>query len=88
MYTGCRDACRANGEEERPHMLDPGLRSGTTLDPETVQTIRQLVRPQPEELGWQAIPWLTSIPEAVERATREHKPVFLWAMNGNPLALT
>lgn len=75
-------------EEVRLYMLDPGLRSDTTLDADTVQAILRLVRPRPEELGWQAIPWRTSLPEAVEIAAREHKPVFLWAMNGNPLALT
>ena len=76
------------GEEVRPHMLNPDLRYGSSLDTETVQTILQLVRPRPEELGWQAIPWQTRIPDAVEIAARERKPVFLWAMNGNPLALT
>ena len=74
--------------EVRPDMIDPDIRHGSALDEETVQSILRFVRPRPEELGWQAIPWQTSIPDAVEMAARENKPVLLWAMNGNPLALT
>jgi hypothetical protein len=69
-------------------MLDLGIHSGSSLDPEAVRTIQQYVRPRADELGWQGIPWQTSIPDAVAIAARERKPVLLWAMNGNPLALT
>lgn len=69
-------------------MFDPDLRSDTPIDPEAAAAMLRFVRPRPEELSWQAIPWQTSIPAAIELAERERKPVFLWTMNGNPLGLT
>ena len=69
-------------------MLDPGIRSGSPLDSETIKTCLQFIRPRPDELTWQAIPWQTSMLDAVAIAARERKPVLLWAMNGNPLSLT
>jgi hypothetical protein len=69
-------------------MFDPGIHSGSSLDPDVVRSMLAFVRPRPEELTWQAIPWRTSIPEAMEVAARERKPVLLWTMNGNPLSLT
>lgn len=69
-------------------MIDSALSSTSTLDSETSQSILRFVRPRPEELSWQAIPWQTSIPEALNIAARERKPVLLWTMNGNPLGLT
>ena len=69
-------------------MIDSSLRSGSVIDTETMRSLGRFVRPRPEELSWQAIPWRTSIPEAVDVARRERKPILLWAMNGNPLGLT
>ncbi|MCI0340799.1 MAG: hypothetical protein L0216_06550 [Planctomycetales bacterium] len=37
---------------------------------------------------WRTIPWKTSLLEAREVAAREKKPLFLWAMDGHPLACT
>ena len=47
-----------------------------------------VIAPHPDELRWQAIPWEVDIWEARRRATEAGKPVFLWAMNGNPLGCT
>jgi hypothetical protein len=69
-------------------MFDPNIRGGTFIDPESVTAMLRFIRPRPEELSWQAIPWQTSIPAAIEIAERERKPVLLWTMNGNPLGLT
>ncbi len=69
-------------------MFDTGISSGSSLDRETATAILRFIRPRPEELSWQAIPWQTSIPDAIAIAQRERKPVLLWAMNGNPLGLT
>jgi hypothetical protein len=37
---------------------------------------------------WRSIPWQTSLLKAQAIAARERKPIFLWAMNGNPLGCT
>lgn len=69
-------------------MFDPDLRSETAIDSESAAAMLRFIRPRPEELSWQAIPWQTSIPEALAIAARDRKPVLLWTMNGNPLGLT
>ena len=37
---------------------------------------------------WRTIPWETSLIEAQNNAAREKKPIFIWAMDGHPLACT
>jgi hypothetical protein len=37
---------------------------------------------------WRSIPWQTSLLKAQAIAAKERKPIFLWAMNGNPLGCT
>jgi hypothetical protein len=46
------------------------------------------VRPKPEELRWQSIPWQTDLRAARPIAQEAGKPIFLYAMNGNPLGCT
>ena len=43
------------------------------------------IRPRPEEQRWREIPWEVDLWEARRRAAEENKPIFMWAMNGNPL---
>lgn len=37
---------------------------------------------------WRSIPWQTSLLKAQAIAAKDRKPIFLWAMNGNPLGCT
>ena len=69
-------------------MPDADVRSDSRIDVMTMKSTLQFIRPRAEELTWQSIPWQTSIPEAIRIARDERKPVLLWTMNGNPLALT
>lgn len=46
------------------------------------------IRPGPDEVRWREIPWQTDIRDACRIATETGKPIFLWAMNGNPLGCT
>lgn len=69
-------------------MPDADVRSDSRIDAKTMKSMLRFIRPRAEELTWQSIPWQTSIPEAVRIAREERKPVLLWTMNGNPLALT
>jgi hypothetical protein len=59
-----------------------------TLDQTTFGDLLAFVRPRPEELRWQAIPWQTDLRVACQLAAEQGKPVFLWTMNGNPLGCT
>jgi hypothetical protein len=38
------------------------------------------------ECAWRNVGWLPSFGDAVVRARAEGRPIFLWAMNGHPLA--
>jgi hypothetical protein len=46
------------------------------------------IRPKPEESKWLEIPWQTDLWDGRRLAIAEGKPIFLWAMNGNPLGCT
>lgn len=53
-----------------------------------VRALSELIRPTPEEQRWREIPWQTDLREACRIASDTGKPIFLWAMNGNPLGCT
>ena len=50
--------------------------------------LRERIRPDPEELAWEEIPWLASFGEGVLAADRGGKPLLFWTMNGHPLGCT
>ena len=58
------------------------------VDAASFRALSELIRPHPEELRWREIPWQTDLREACRLAAEEGKPIFLWAMNGNPLGCT
>ena len=62
--------------------------SGPTADKTTFRDLLSYIRPKPEELRWQAIPWQTDLRAARRLAEEVGTPIFLWAMNGNPLGCT
>jgi len=61
---------------------DPAVGSLTL---EEFNKLHKEVRPPKGEV-WRTIPWKLSLLEAQRLAAREQKPIFLWAMAGNPLA--
>jgi hypothetical protein len=58
---------------------------GDAVTLEEFEKIHAQLRPSLEE-AWRKIPWKVSLVEAQNVAAREKKPVFIWAMDGNPLA--
>lgn len=66
------------------HSLD-----GPSMTPmRPMQSLRDLIRPRPDELHWLRIPWETCLGPARARAASEDKPLLLWNMDGNPLGCT
>lgn len=61
------------------------LPDGLTV-PEFEKLHQQLQPPKDE--AWRTIPWKVSLLEARELAVRDKKPIFIWAMDGHPLACT
>jgi len=61
---------------------DPGA---PDLDPSwdaRLAAIHRLIRPQPGESAWAAVPWTTDLAEARRRAAAEDKPIFVWRAGG------
>lgn len=58
------------------------------LDAGTVGALRDALRPSEQEQVWRQVGWRPTFAEAVLEARAAGKPVFLWAMNGHPLACT
>ncbi len=58
------------------------------LDGANFRDYLRSIRPAAAELRWRAVPWQSDLREACRLAREQGKPVFLWAMNGNPLGCT
>jgi hypothetical protein len=43
---------------------------------------------QPGDEPWRTSPWKISLLNAQKLAAKEHKPIFIWAMDGHPLGCT
>ena len=54
-------------------------------DPETMDSLLSLIKSKPEEVRWTDIGWETDLWAARRRAAAVNRPMFIWAMNGNPL---
>ena len=43
------------------------------------------IKPTPEELRWQQIPWLLDLAKGQRLAKAEERPIFLWVTGDDPL---
>jgi hypothetical protein len=62
-------------------VVAPGLHAGP-ITPDQLVPLQKLIRPQPGESKWEAIPWLTDLQEARRKAVAEDKPLFVWRAGG------
>ena len=62
--------------------------TSVSLDESTFREVLGRIVAAPEESRWREIPWQTDIRDACRIAAETGKPIFLWAMNGNPLGCT
>lgn len=62
--------------------------TSVSLDERTFREVLGQIVAAPEESRWREIPWQTDIRDACRIASESGKPIFLWAMNGNPLGCT
>jgi hypothetical protein len=49
------------------------------------EIVSNFISANDEETKWQEIPWLPSLGEGIQLANEKKKPLFVWAMNGDPL---
>lgn len=71
-------------------LLATSLPASPRVAPDQFEALHALIRPQAGELAWyEEIPWLTSIQEALEKASAEGKPILIWcSADGQPCGAT
>ena len=47
--------------------------------------LHKSIFPAPGEEKWRRTPWIPSIATGLRMAQQRKRPIFLWAMNGDPL---
>jgi hypothetical protein len=57
------------------------------LDEQRFAELQQQLTPEPGA-PWRSIPWRINLLEAQREAAAQHKPLFVWAMDGHPLGCT
>lgn len=55
------------------------------LSAEAARMYRLVKTPHRGELGWQKVPWLTDLDEAMRLAKAENRPLVLWVSGDDPL---
>jgi len=60
--------------------------AGEELSDANFDKLKKQILPDPSQLKWQEIPWLSTYWDSVLVAQAKDKPILLWAMNGHPLA--
>ena len=65
-------------------LLAAGWASGQSRDEEIERRVAA-IKPRPDELKFQKIPWVQDLAEGQRIAQAEHRPIFLWAIADAPL---
>lgn len=52
------------------------------IPPDQFDKLHQMIKPQPEELRFQEIPWFLNVWEARQQAAKEGKPILVWSGSG------
>jgi hypothetical protein len=62
----------------------PGVRAAepTAISADQVDKLQQMLRPQPGEMLWMKVPWVTSITLARHQAAVENKPILIYSVAG------
>jgi hypothetical protein len=66
----------------------PPVAADIDLNEGNYQLWRDYVLPDPKEMAWEQIPWLTTFKDGILAADSSQKPLLLWTMNGHPLGCT
>ncbi len=74
-----------HSEPEPPRTLLRPAPQFAPIDPAAFRETIAYLTPKSEEMKWASIPWQTDLWEAKRLAQETGKPIFMWAMNGNPL---
>ncbi len=64
------------------------LQAAPELTDKSYDGVRDAILPTKQEMGWKAIPWKSTLWDAVVQAQKDDKPILLWTMNGHPMGCT
>ena len=65
-------------------LLAAGI-AGAQAQENDLQRRAAVIKPCPDELKWQKIPWVLDLGEGQRVAQAERRPIFLWAIADAPL---
>jgi hypothetical protein len=72
----------ARGEKAGRHAEAPVAASKGALTTATLAELHRLIRPQPGEFRWDAIPWYASVWHARKAAAAQDKPILVFGTGG------
>ena len=52
---------------------------------EDFEKVYNFVLPSTKESKWREVPWIPGLWDGMQAAKKANKPMFIWAMNGDPL---
>jgi hypothetical protein len=81
-------ATRTSLEEVSREIESPPVAADIGLNEENYTVWRDHILPNPSEMAWEQIPWLTTFKDGILAADAADKPLLLWTMNGHPLGCT
>jgi hypothetical protein len=82
------EATRTTPQEISQTVGVPPVAADIDLSDENYAVWRDHILPDPNELAWEQIPWLTTFKDGILAADAARKPLLLWTMNGHPLGCT
>jgi hypothetical protein len=82
------EATRTTSEEISRDIELPPVAADIGLNEENYVVWRDHILPDPTEMAWEQIPWLTTFKDGILAADTSAKPLLLWTMNGHPLGCT
>jgi hypothetical protein len=82
------EATRTTQQELAQDVVVPPVAADIELNDDNYTVWRDHILPDPSELGWEQIPWLTTFKDGILAAQAARKPLLLWTMNGHPLGCT
>jgi hypothetical protein len=81
-------ATRTTPEPTTKAAEPPPVAADIELTADNYKVWRDHILPEPSELAWEQIPWLTTFKDGIRAANATDKPLLLWTMNGHPLGCT
>lgn len=71
---------RAQTSTEVVSAFDAGFKTRQQFE-----TVNKFILPSAEDEKWRQVPWVPGLWEGIQAAEKANKPMFIWAMNGDPL---